>query len=377
MKKVLLSLSFFIAFGAIVAQNRCNRPLSSVEFNQRKQQVSALNNEARKLQTAIRVSQENCLTAAQVKDIALLLSDEFSRLDYTQRAYNNVFDPENYYEVYDVFSKFSMAIRLYDFVNGRNTSNPVVINPNPVNPSNPANPNPVNPNNPNFNNYPNYQYPSSDNYMGVKNCSAPISEAIFEGIAQRVRTTTVMPNKLNLARQAVQNNCLSVSQAMRLVSLVPEGSRLELLRNAYPNIFDVENLPAASQVFDVRSNQDQWQAFLSQSGVGSSPANPVSNNCEVSASEHNTFLTTLRREISDFSRMNVMKNIADGHCFTVEQVRSIVKLYGSDSSRLEAAKYLYDYTVPNEKRQYFAVANDLTFSSNRTELSNFLAQKNR
>jgi hypothetical protein len=366
MKKILLSISFLFVFGAMLAQSRCVRPLSSVEFNQRKQMVTSVGNEARKLQVAIRVSQENCLTATQIKEIALLLNDEFNRLDYTQKAYATVFDPENYYEVYDVFSRFSMAIRLYDFVNGRNTSNPVVINPNPTNP-----------NNPNFNNYPNYQYPSSDNYMGAKNCSAPISEAVFESIAQRVRTTTAMLNKLNLARQAVQNNCLSVSQAMRLVSLVPEGSRLELLRNAYPNIFDVENLPAASQVFDVRSNQDQWQAFLSQSGVGSSPANPVSNNCEVSASEHNTFLTTLRREISDFSRMNVMKNIADGHCFTVEQVRSIVKLYTSDSSRLEAAKFLYDYTVPTEKRQYFAVANELTFSSNRAELSNFLAQKNR
>ena len=366
MKKILLSISFLFVFGAMLAQSRCVRPLSSVEFNQRKQMVTSVGNEARKLQVAIRVSQENCLTATQIKEIALLLNDEFNRLDYTQKAYATVFDPENYYEVYDVFSRFSMAIRLYDFVNGRNTSNPVVINPNPINP-----------NNPNFNNYPNYQYPSSDNYMGAKNCSAPISEAVFESIAQRVRTTTAMLNKLNLARQAVQNNCLSVSQAMRLVSLVPEGSRLELLRNAYPNIFDVENLPAASQVFDVRSNQDQWQAFLSQSGVGSSPANPVSNNCEVSASEHNTFLTTLRREISDFSRMNVMKNIADGHCFTVEQVRSIVKLYTSDSSRLEAAKFLYDYTVPTEKRQYFAVANELTFSSNRAELSNFLAQKNR
>jgi hypothetical protein len=371
MKKILLSISFLFVFGAMLAQSRCVRPLSSVEFNQRKQMVTSVGNEARKLQVAIRVSQENCLTATQIKEIALLLNDEFNRLDYTQKAYATVFDPENYYEVYDVFSRFSMAIRLYDFVNGRNTSNPVVINPNPTNP------NPTNPNNPNFNNYPNYQYPSSDNYMGAKNCSAPISEAVFESVAQRVRTTTAMLNKLNLARQAVQNNCLSVSQAMRLVSLVPEGSRLELLRSAYPNIFDVENLPAASQVFEIRTNQDQWQAFLSQNSVGNNPASPIGNACEVSANEYNIMLATLHKEISDFGKMNLMKNIVSNHCFTVEQVRGIVKLYTSDSSRLEAAKFLYDYTVPTEKRQYFAVANELTFSSNRAELSNFLAQKNR
>jgi len=137
MNKTLLILSFFIAFQAVIAQNRCNRPLSSMDFNQRRQQVNASGNEARKLQAAIRVSQENCLTTSHVKEIALLLNDEFSRLDYTQRVYSTVFDTENYYEVYDVFNRFSSAIRLYDFTNSKNTRNPVVIDPNPINPNNP------------------------------------------------------------------------------------------------------------------------------------------------------------------------------------------------------------------------------------------------
>ena len=373
MKKILLSLSFFIAFGAIMAQNKCNRPLSSMEFNQRKQQVNTFGNDARKLQAAIKVSQENCLTASQVKDIAMLLNNEFSRLDYTQKAYNSVFDPENYYEVYDVFNKFSMAIRLYDFINGRNTSNPVVINPNPINPNNP--------NNPNLNNYPNYQYPDADNYSGTRNCSAPISESVFEITAQRIRATMSMSGKLNTARQAVQNNCLSVSQAMRLVSLVPENNRLELLRTAYSNIFDVGNLPLASQVFDAKNNQEQWQAFLSQSDVNTNPnnpSNPVGGFCEVPTDEYNSLLTTLRRETIQTNRMELMKNIVSQYkCFTVKQVRDLVKLFTIDSSRLEAAKHLYDHTKPSEQRQYFTVANELTFSSNRSELSNFLAEKNR
>lgn len=376
MNKILLTLSFLIAFQAVIAQNRCNRPLSSMEFNQRRQQVNAVNNEARKLQAAIRVSQENCLTASQVKDLAMLLNDEFNRLDYAQRAYNTVFDPENYYEVYDVFNKFSMAIRLYDFVNGRN-SNPVVVNPMPTTPS-PISPNPVSPSNPN-NNYPNYQYPDASNYAGTRNCSAPISGQMFEMTAQKIRATSAMGVKANLARQAVQNNCLSVSQLMRLVSLVPEASRLELLRGAYQNIFDVNNLPLASQVFEIRSNQDQWASFLSQNGVGTNnPSNPIGGICEVAANEYNNILATLRRESIQSNRFNLMKNVTSGYqCFSVEQVRGIVKLYNIDSFRLDAAKYLFDYTNPNERRQYFMVANEFSFSSSRADLSNFIAEKNR
>ncbi len=374
MKNILLTLSFLMTFQGIIAQSRCNRPLSTVEFNQRRQQIVAAGNEARRLQIAIRVSQENCLTAQQVKEIAQSFNDEFNRLDYAQRAYASVFDPENYYEVYDAFGKFSTAIRLYDFINGRGTSSPVLINPNPINP-NPTNPNPVNPNP--IAGYPNYNYPDFQSYAGVKNCGFPISESMFESVAQRIRTSSPATMRMNIARQSVQNNCLSTSQVMRLVSLLPEANRLEILRLSYEHIYDVANLVAASQVFEQRANQDQWQAFLNQSGVGNNN-NPIGGICNVAANEFDNILNTLRRESINSNRFNLMKNITSRYeCFSVEQVRTLVKLYNTDSFRLDAAKYLYDYTSPNERRQYFMVANEFSFSSSRTELSNFLAERNR
>lgn len=366
MKKILFTLSFLMAFQAIVAQSRCNRPLSTVEFKQKKQQVMANNNEARRLQAAIRVSQENCLTALQVKEIAQSFKDEFNRLDYAQKAFATVFDPENYYEVYDAFSKFSTAIRLYDFVNGKGGTLPI-SNPTPINPS-PNNPDPTP-------EYPNYHYPDFQSYTGAKNCGFPISESIFAEIAQRIRSTNPFSLRLSVARQSVQNNCLSTAQLMRLVSLLPEANRLELLRLSYEHIFDVGNLGAASQVFAIKSNQDQWQSFLAQNGVGAQPNTP-GDLCEVPEKEYNNIINTLRRESTSYNRFNLMKNIVSKYqCFSVEQVRGIVKLYNTDSFRLDSAKYLYDYTNPNERRQYFMVANEFSFSSSRTDLSNFLADR--
>ncbi|GAB4130317.1 MAG: hypothetical protein OHK0045_16830 [Raineya sp.] len=371
MKKILLTISIFLVFQVLVAQNRCNRPLSSFEFNQKKQQIVSVGNEARRLQMAITASQENCFTALQVKEIAQSFSNEFNRLEYAQKAHATVFDPENYYEVYDAFKRFSMAIRLYDFVNGKGGSNPVLVTPKPNNP-NPTTPSPSV-------SYPNYNYPDFENYIGKKNCGFPISESVFEAMVERIRATNPFSLRLNVARQSVQNNCLSTSQVMRLVSILPEANRLEILRLSYEHIYDVNNLFAASQVFDIKSNQEQWVSFLNQNGVGATnPSNPIGGICEVPANEYNSIVNTLRRESIQSNRFNLMKNIVGSYeCFSVEQVRGIVKLYNMDSFRLDAAKYLFEHTNPNERRQYFVVANDFSFASSRQDLSNFLAEKNR
>ncbi|MCU0438673.1 MAG: DUF4476 domain-containing protein [Raineya sp.] len=364
MKKSLLTVFaiIFVTF-AFAQQNRCSRPLSSAEFNQRKQLLTG-NNEGRKLQAAIRLSQESCLTTNQIKEIAMLFNDEYSRLDYTEKAYATVFDPENYYEVYDVFTKFSMAIRLYDFLNGKNSSSPITPN-NPVNPTNPVN-----------GEYPNYNYPDFASYSGPKNCGYPISDGTFEASLRGIKIQNET-TKLNSLRQFVQNNCLSTSQVMKVASLLTvETNRLDILRTAFEHVYDANNYSSASQVLQNRANQEQFTAFLNGTG-SSNPVNPTNpTTCKVEDAEFNNLLFTIRRETGTFSKFNITKNITKNYnCFSIEQVRTIVKEFSIESYKLDMAKYLYDYTAPAERRQYFMVGNEFSQSSSRTNLSNFLATK--
>lgn len=361
MKKSLLTVFaiIFVTF-AFAQQSRCPRPLSSAEFNQKKQLLTG-NNEGRKLQAAIRLSQESCLTTNQVKDIAMLFNDEYSRLDYTEKAYATVFDPENYYEVYDVFTKFSMAIRLYDFLNGKNTSTPV----NPITPVNPVN-----------GEYPNYNYPDFASYSGTKNCGYPISDVTFEASLRGIKGQNEA-NKLNLLRQFVQNNCLATSQVMKVASLLSsEVNRLDVLRTAYEHIYDVNNYSSANQVFQTKANQDQFMAFLNGNG-STNPVNPTNPTvCKVEDAEFNNVLVAIRRESNIYNKFNITKNITKNYnCFSIDQVRTLVKDFSIESYKLDMAKYLYDYTNPAERRQYFMVGNEFSFSSTRTNLSNFLATK--
>jgi len=364
MKKLLLTVFALLVITLSFAQSRCPRPLSSTEFNQKKQQIS-MGNDARKLQAAIRLSQENCITTNQVKDIAMLFTDEYSRLEYTERAYATVFDPENYYEVYDVFSKFSMAIRLYDFLNGKGT--PVTTNP--------GNPN-TNPgtSNPSTGDYPNYSYPDYNNYSGTKNCGYPINDATFETSMRGFRTQNESM-KLNSLRQFVQNNCLATSQVMKAASMLTnETNRLEILRTAYDHVYDINNYSAASQIFQNRASQEQFTAFLN--GNTTNPGNPNTGVCKVEDAEYNNILFAIRKESSTYNKFNVTKNITRNYtCFSIDQVRTIVKEFNIESYKLDIAKYLYDYTNPAERRQYFMVGNEFSLSSSRTNLSNFLATK--
>lgn len=340
----------------IGAQNRCSRPLANHLFQQRKQQLGVIGSEAKRLQESVRFLQGNCLSARQVKELAFLFREEYNRLIIAESAYANVFDPENYYELYDVFSKFSLAIRLYDFINKDGA--PVGVLPLP--PSVGID----------FTGFPPYQYPEYQNYVGVKNCSFPISESVFREIVVRIRTTQSETVRANALRQVVQSNCLAVNQVMRLVSSINnENTRLEVLCLVYPNIYDVENLRSALQVFQNQINIQQWEAFLQQHQESIVPGSP----CIISNNEYATLVQVIRQENISENRLQVAKNLVHSYsCLSVEQVRGIVKLFDFDDDRLEMAKFLYDLTAGEARRQYFLVGNEFTFSSTRQELAKFI-----
>ena len=170
MKKALLSLSFLLISYISFAQLNCLRPITTNDYNQKKRVVAAIYNEAEKLQRGIQFAQTNCLSAAQVKDFAGMYRNDEDRLQFAQEAYNNTFDKDNFYEVYDTFTKFSQAFHLHDYVLARRSGITIPINPN--NPNNPTNPPVViQPTTTQIEiNYPpNIDFPSIAGYNGRKN----------------------------------------------------------------------------------------------------------------------------------------------------------------------------------------------------------------
>ncbi len=86
------------------------------------------------------------------------------------------------------------------------------------------------------------------------------------------------------------------------------------------------------------------------------------------------FVQTLRNESFDNTKMNMAKQILVNNFFTTAQIKAVMQQFTFENNKLDIAKYAYRYTV--DKSNYFALANEFTFSNNKEALIRHI-QNNR
>lgn len=94
----------------------CEVPMSIPDFEQAKNSVMSKTFEDSKLSIAKQIVKSNCLLSAQIKELALLLDYEDSKLDLAKFAYPYVFDISNYYRVTGAFNYESTIYELNKFI---------------------------------------------------------------------------------------------------------------------------------------------------------------------------------------------------------------------------------------------------------------------
>lgn len=383
MKRFYLLLCFLsLALPMLQAQNNCNRPMSDIEYNQRKNQVMAQSAENQKLNRALQIAQSSCFSSAQVKEISMIFAQDESRIRFAQAAYPNVVDKQNFYDVYDAFTKFSMAIRLYEALQqGNNT--PATPNPNT---------NPVNPTQPNDEDFPELSYPAAELYVGRTGCNNFLSAREFSTQAASLRRMPNEQQRYQAALRFVRNGCLTTEQLMKMATLFSsENNRLELLKQGYRRIYDIGNYQLAVQLLTQPRLQNDFNNFLNQQEDPITPVvvnpnpNPVvtpnptiTPTCNVSDADMAGVVKAIKSESFDDKRVTLLRTIATSNrCFTVNQVRTLMRLFSFEKNRLESAKILYDFTIPEERRNYFSLGSELSFAASRTELNNFINEKQK
>lgn len=108
--------------------------LEDGQFEAKLRFLKERSDDAERLRVAKSMLSEAGVSSQQVKAIALTLRGEAARLEFATAAYPYTVDPENYYDVYDVFTTFSKVFRLRDRIQPpRQLSRPpVVARPRPV-----------------------------------------------------------------------------------------------------------------------------------------------------------------------------------------------------------------------------------------------------
>lgn len=103
----------------VYPNNACGFAMDPVSFSNARSSISTKNFESSKLQVARQITQSNCLTCTQVREIMGLFSFESSKLEFAKFAFPFTVDPNNYYLVNDSFGFSSSIDDLNRFLQNR------------------------------------------------------------------------------------------------------------------------------------------------------------------------------------------------------------------------------------------------------------------
>jgi len=79
---------------------------------------------------------------------------------------------------------------------------------------------------------------------------------------------------------------------------------------------------------------------------------------------------TIESKGFDDTRLSTAKQVAKTNCLTTDQILEVMKIFGFEESRLEFAKYAYDYCF--DQNDYYNVSQGFSFDSSTEELNEFI-----
>lgn len=184
------------------------------------------------------------------------------------------------------------------------------------------------------------------------------------------RAITVLENEayekniLTEARKIVDANYLSAIQIAKMARLFSEEStKVEFAKYAYPACTDEHQYHLVLQELssaEAKSEMDEYITVNRWQG-GFKLIYPK---------EFKSVLKKVQKQPFEAQKLREAKQIADMNFLKTDQIVAITKELNFESSRLEFAKYAYEYCVDHS--QYFKVKNLLTSKDSLNDLDYFI-----
>ena len=169
--------------------------------------------------------ENNFFTVAQAKQLIQLVSSESNRLQLAKSAYNDVVDPVNFSQLYDILASQSSRTELDTYV--RN----------------------------------NYDYKGGTTVID----RIPMTDANFNTTYSDISNRWGLGAKMSALTDVFnnENNYFTVAQAKQLVQLVSdENNRLQLAKSAYSNITDPQNFNLMYDVLASQTKRNELTAYV-------------------------------------------------------------------------------------------------------------------
>ncbi|MCF8257009.1 MAG: DUF4476 domain-containing protein [Flavobacteriales bacterium] len=248
MKKHFLSVSLGLLMALFAqAQAPCAQSIDSRTFGQNLAQMRAIPNDAARLTRALNFAQVYCLHSGQLFDLANIFREDHFKYDVIATAYPNMTDQDNRYMLLDVFSQFSSAFRMHDymdFIDGQRNRpyrwNPIHFQPVPQ-------PAPV---------------PVPIQPAPVPQCF--VSDAEMQEVRASIKGATFDSSMIEQAKMLLKaKQCYSSQQIASIVSLFSfASSQVDVAKFAYDFCIDRDNYFRVINVLGFDSSKREVRDYI-------------------------------------------------------------------------------------------------------------------
>ncbi len=138
---------------------------------------------------------------------------------------------------------------------------------------------------------------------------------------------------------------------------IRNGMHVDIIINRFGRVF-VDEQPIDGRDDNWNNNNGWWNG--QQNGW----------SCTMDNQRFQQLKTAVENESFDENRLNLIKSVLPNNSISSTQVRELMQLMSFERNKLELAKFAYRYTF--DRGSYFIVNDVFSFSSSKTELSNYI-----
>ncbi len=275
----------------------------------------------------------NYFTTTQVKQLIQLVPTENDRLVLAKSAWDNLTDPANYTQLYDLFTNANYRNNFAAFASSNGTNNGEV-------------------------------------YTGTIN--EPMPDANFNALVTRISNRWGLGVKMTSLTEEFNNtsNFFTTVQTRKLIQLVSdEANRLTLGKLSYDNVVDPQNFPQLYDVFTTQASRDELDAFVraNSTGVGYVPL-----RIPMAGESFTSLYNTINNQYGLGAKMSSLTDVFanTNNNFTTTQARQLILLVSSETNRLQLAKSAYDNVVDPEN--FSQIYDIFSTQASRNELAAYV-----
>jgi hypothetical protein len=314
-------------------------PMSSTAFNTLSRTIAARRYQSdriNRVKSAFSTT-GNYFTTTQVRQLLSYVAAESRRLELAKLSYARVTDPANFSSVYDMLKSEASRDALDAYVVERGGTSVESTQSNPA-------------------------------YGTV------MPDAEFTTLLSKVRAYTYQNSRIADIRTALESSSFfTVTQVRQLLGYVSaEADRLSLAKLAYNRVQDRSTFNQLVDLFYQSTYRDEFNNFIvTNGGVASTATLTV-------AMSDASFQQIYNKARSHFFQKNTVEDVRlalnnVSNNFSTDQVRTLLLLISTESTRLEFAKLGYHRAV--DKANYLSLADIFTLQANRVDLENYVRSK--